>query len=111
MIVKGHDFSNVTLVGIVDADMGLYSGEYQATERMFQQLLQVSGRAGRADKKGKVIIQSHHPMSYVFRYILTNDYKSFFQKELAVRETTFFPPYTTIAKIIVMSKDEDKARN
>ena len=92
MIAKGHDFPNVTLVGILDADMSLYFSDYRSSERTFQLITQVAGRAGRADKKGKVILQTYSPRHYVFRYITSYDYDGFFDKENNTRLVSDFPP-------------------
>lgn len=81
MIAKGHDFQNVTLVGILDADFSLYLSDYRSNERTFQLITQVAGRAGRAGKSGKVIIQTYTPRHYVFRYAASYDYKNFYLKE------------------------------
>lgn len=108
MIAKGHDFPNVTLVGILDADLALYFSDYRSNERTFQLITQVAGRAGREQKAGRVIMQSYNPNHYVFRYAESYDYEGFFDKEANVRETTKFPPYTRIIRLLVLSqKDED----
>ncbi len=111
MIAKGHDFPNVTLVGILDADASLYFSDYRSTERTFQLITQVAGRAGRADKEGKVIVQTYSPNHYVFRYAKEYDYDGFFEKENNARKVTKFPPYTTILRIMVTSTVEDDAIN
>lgn len=108
MIAKGHDFPDVTLVGILDADMSLYHQDYRSNERTFQLVTQVAGRAGRSDKGGKVILQTYAPNHYVYRYAKSYDYEGFFQKENNVRKTTDFPPYTTIIRVLMTSEDEDK---
>lgn len=108
MVAKGHDFPNVTLVGILDADMSLYYSSYMSNERTFQLLTQVSGRAGRAEKQGKVIVQTYTPNHFIFKLIKQNNYKSFFDKEVNTREISKFPPFTTIVRILVRSEDEMK---
>lgn len=108
MVAKGHDFPNVTLVGILDADMSLYYSSYMSNERTFQLLTQVSGRAGRAEKQGKVIVQTYTPNHFIFNLIKQNNYKSFFDKEVNTREISKFPPFTTIVRILVRSEDEMK---
>lgn len=108
MVAKGHDFPNVTLVGILDADMSLYYSSYMSNERTFQLLTQVSGRAGRAEKQGKVIVQTYTPNHFIFKLIKQNNYKMFFDKEVNTREISKFPPFTTIVRILVRSKDEMK---
>lgn len=108
MVAKGHDFPNVTLVGILDADMSLYYSSYMSNERTFQLLTQVSGRAGRAEKQGKVIVQTFTPNHFIFKLIKQNNYKMFFDKEVNTREISKFPPFTTIVRILVRSEDEMK---
>lgn len=108
MVAKGHDFPNVTLVGILDADMSLYYSSYMSNERTFQLLTQVSGRAGRAEKQGKVIVQTYTPNHFIFKLIKQNNYKMFFEKEVNTREISKFPPFTTIVRILVRSEDEMK---
>ena len=108
MIAKGHDFPNVTLVGILDADMSLYFSDYRSSERTFQLITQVAGRAGRADKKGKVILQTYSPRHYVFRYITSYDYDGFFDKENNTRLVSDFPPYTTVIRIMMTGKEEER---
>ncbi len=109
MIVKGHDFKDVTLVGVLDADLSLYYSDYKSIELTFQQITQVAGRAGRESKEGKVIIQTYNPKHYVFRFAVNYDYAGFFDKERNIRETTQFPPYSKIARILVKSVNEEKA--
>ena len=108
MIAKGHDFPNVTLVGILDADMSLYFSDYRSAERTFQLVTQVAGRAGRAAKLGKVILQTYSPNHYVFRFAARYDYDGFFDKENNTRLVSDFPPYTTIMRIMMSGADEDK---
>lgn len=109
MIAKGHDFQNVTLVGILDADFSLYLSDYRSNERTFQLITQVAGRAGRAGKSGKVIIQTYTPRHYVFRYAASYDYKNFYLKEKNTREVTKFPPFTNIVRILITSTSDRKA--
>lgn len=109
MIVKGHDFKDVTLVGVLDADLSLYYSDYKSIELTFQQITQVAGRAGRESKEGKVIIQTYNPNHYVFRFTQSYDYVGFFDKESNIRETTQFPPYSKIARILIKSANEEKA--
>jgi primosomal protein N' (replication factor Y) len=97
MLSKGHDFPNVTLVGVLNADQGLYSADFRAGERLFQQILQVSGRAGRADKAGEVIIQTWHPEHPIFHALARHDFASFADYALAERRETRYPPYTHLA--------------
>jgi len=109
MIVKGHDFPNVTLVGILDADMSLYYEDYHSAERTFQLVTQMSGRAGRADKEGLVILQTYSPRHYIFGFARDNDYEGFYRKEINIREVTAFPPFTKIVRILALSEEEERA--
>ncbi len=111
MIAKGHDFPNVTLVGIVNADMGLHFSDYRAPERAFQLITQVAGRAGRAEKEGKVILQTYTPRHYVYRFASNYDYLGFYAKEINLREVTQFPPYTKIVRLLITSDNRDEAHS
>ena len=106
MIAKGHDFGNVTLVGILEADAALYFSDYRSSERTFQLVTQVAGRAGRAEKQGRVILQTYAPKHYVFRFARTYDYLGFWKKEINTRMVTKFPPFTKVVRILMSSKDE-----
>ncbi len=97
IIAKGHHFPNVTLVGIVDIDQGLFSADFRASERMAQLILQVSGRAGRADTPGEVAIQTHHPEHTLLQALINKDYGEFSKELLHERYETQFPPYTHLA--------------
>ena len=109
MIAKGHDFPDVTLVGILDADLGLYHSDFRSAERTFQLVTQVAGRAGRADKEGKVLLQTFSPSHYVYRFASHYDYPGFFAKENNTRKVTGFPPYSTIVRVLFSSEIEEKA--
>lgn len=109
MIAKGHDFPDVTLVGIVDADMSLHFSDYRSHERTYQLITQVSGRAGRESKTGEVILQTYTPNQYVYRYAINGDYKGFFEKECNLREVTNYPPFTRILRVLVSSQSEELA--
>lgn len=109
MVAKGHDFPNVTLVGIVDADMSLHFADYRSSERTYQLITQVAGRAGRDDKIGKVILQTYTPHHYVYKYAITNDYLNFYKKELNLREVTKYPPFSKLIRVLVQSEDEASA--
>ena len=111
MIAKGHDFPDVTLVGIIDADQSLYQSDYRSPERAFALITQVSGRAGRKDLEGKVILQTYNPRHYVYKFASNYNYKAFYDKEINLRETTKFPPFTTIVRILVSSEKEEIARS
>ena len=107
MIAKGHDFPKVTFVGILDADMSLYIGDYMAIERTFQLVTQVAGRAGRDVLAGRVILQSYSPNHYVFHFASKNDYEGFYRKEINVREVTNFPPFVELVRILLSGENED----
>ncbi|URZ16144.1 primosomal protein N' [Clostridium felsineum] len=106
MIAKGLDFKDVTLVGVVAADLTLNLPDYKASERTFQLLCQVSGRSGRGSKKGKVIIQTYSPESYAIEYSAKNDYKSFFKEEIKLRHDMDYPPFNKLLLLNFSSKDE-----
>ncbi len=109
MIAKGHDFANVTFVGILDVDFALFLDDYRSSERVFQLVTQVAGRAGRAEKKGRVILQTFVPNHYVFKFAKNNNYLGFYEKECNAREVTQFPPFTKIVRILVSSEDDKLA--
>ena len=97
MLAKGHDFPNITLVGILNADQGIYGSDFRAPEIMLQRIIQVSGRAGRADRHGEVLIQTWHPGHPVFKALKTHDYNSFAEQELQQRKAANYPPYCHFA--------------
>ncbi len=109
MIAKGHDFPNVTLVGILDADMSLYFSDFRALERTYQLITQVAGRSGRAGASGKVVLQTFNPQNSVLKFAINYDYEGFFNREIMLRKASHFPPYADILRIMVESEDEDKA--
>lgn len=106
MIAKGHDFEDVLLVGIVDADQSLYQSDYRSIERTFQLITQVAGRAGRSSTQGRVILQTYSPRHYVYRFATNYDYKGFFKKEANLRKVTNFPPYARIVRILFTHENE-----
>ena len=106
MIAKGHDFPNVTLVGILEGDAALFMSEYNASETTFQLITQVAGRAGRAEKQGKVIMQTYLPNHYVMKFAKTYDYTHFYDYEIGVRRESMFPPYTKLIRILVSSYED-----
>ncbi|PKK95743.1 MAG: primosomal protein N', partial [Tenericutes bacterium HGW-Tenericutes-4] len=108
MIAKGHDFPLVTLVGIVDADLSLHFTDYRATERTFELITQVSGRAGRDNKSGKIILQTYSPKHYVYTYSKNYDYLGFYEKEINLRKVTKFPPFSKIVRILISGEKEEK---
>ncbi len=105
MIAKGHDFPRVTLVGVVDADVGLGIPDFRAAERTFQLLTQVSGRAGRADLPGEVILQSHLPDHYALERACAQDYAAFYEREMEFRRTMGYPPTTALINVLLRSAD------
>lgn len=109
MIAKGHDFPSVTLVGILDADMSLHFSDYRSGERTFQLITQVSGRSGRAEEKGKVVLQTYSPENYILRYAVNYDYCGFFKNEVEIRKATQFPPYSLICRIMVTGTEDKTA--
>ncbi len=111
MIAKGHDFPNVTLVGILEADSALYFSDYRSSERTFQLVTQVAGRAGRADKKGRVILQTYSPRHYVFVFARNYDYEGFWKKEINARKVTKFPPFTKLVRVLVAAPLEEEVVN
>ena len=109
MIAKGLDFPNVTLVGVINADTGLWVPDYNSSERTFELLTQVAGRAGRAEKKGEVLIQSYNPDHYAITLAKTQDYEKFYGYEMRVRHEGNYPPYFYTVLISVASKKEQNA--
>ncbi len=106
MIAKGHDFPNVTLVGILDADMSLHFSDYRSGERTYQLLTQVAGRSGRAENKGKVVLQTYSPQNPVLKFAMDYDYEGFFEREVAIRKATKFPPFALIIRVLVEATEE-----
>src|SRR5439155_23431620 len=100
MIAKGLDFPNVTLVGVVDADVGINLPDFRASERCFQLLSQVAGRAGRGPKGGRVIIQTRAPSHHAVRYAVTHDYQTFIKEEISGRQSPPYPPAVRLANIV-----------
>lgn len=111
MISKGLDFKNVTLVGVLAADMSINLPDYRAAERTFQIITQVAGRAGRGEKQGKVIIQTYNPDHYSLEYAINYDYEGFYEKEFTVRALMKYPPFGKILLINGISKKEDLLKN
>ncbi|WP_297992264.1 primosomal protein N' [uncultured Clostridium sp.] len=107
MISKGLDFKNVTLVGILAADMSINIPDYRASERTFQIITQVAGRAGRGEKQGNVIIQTYTPDHYSLKYAINYDYEGFYEREFTVRALMKYPPFGKILLINAISKKED----
>lgn len=109
MLAKGHNFPNLTLVGIVDADFGLAGGDLRASERTFQLLQQVAGRAGRYDKKGSAYIQTYSPQNNVIQALQTGDRPLFMQTEISARQMLSMPPFGRLAGVIISAKQENLA--
>lgn len=108
MITKGHDFHNVTLVGVVHADQSLHIPDFRSSERSFQLLTQVAGRAGRGKVPGLVILQTNNMDHYVYNFVRTHDYQRFYQQELSVRKRLHFPPFTRLAALAIEGEDEQQ---
>jgi len=106
MITKGHDFPNVTLVGVIYADLSIHIPDFRSAERSFQLLTQVAGRAGRGRVPGLVIIQTFSPNHYVFEFVKEHDYQGFSEKELALREKLNYPPFTRMVALEIESDHE-----
>ena len=109
MIAKGHDIPNVTLVGVVLADIGLSIPDFRASERSFQLLTQAAGRAGRGDTPGEVIVQTLNPEHYAVRLAAEQDYETFYKKELEFRKWLRYPPFAAFANIIVRATSQEEA--
>ena len=109
MIAKGHDFPLVTLVGVVQADIGLYSPSYRASENTFELLAQAVGRAGRSSRIGEAIIQTYNANNYAITFGASQDYEGFYEKEMETRRIGKLPPYVYLVVIRVKSKVEEKA--
>lgn len=106
MIVKGHDFPKVTLVGILAADMSLHTGDYRASERTFQLLTQAAGRAGRGSLAGEVVIQTYQPDHYAVVHAAAQDYEGFYEEEIAYRDLMMYPPVANMLAVLILSDDE-----
>ncbi len=109
MIVKGHDFPNVTLVGVLAADMSLHISDYHAAERTFELLTQAAGRAGRGTLPGQVVIQTYDPAHYAITCARTQDYEQFYEKEIVYRSMLRYPPAANMLLILITSEKEERA--
>ncbi|HEU4877060.1 MAG TPA: primosomal protein N', partial [Sphingomicrobium sp.] len=109
LITKGYHFPNLTLVGVVDADLGLQGGDLRAAERSFQQIQQVAGRAGRGDKPGRVLVQTHDPDAPVIAALIGGDAAGFYAAETEARREAAMPPFGRLAAIIISSEDKTEA--
>lgn len=108
MIVKGHDFPGVTLVGVLAADLSLNRSDYRAAERTFQLLTQAAGRAGRGERPGEVVIQTYQPEHYSVVYAANQDYKGFYREEIAYRELLGYPPVEHMLAVLVVSRVQEE---
>jgi len=109
MIAKGHDIHGVTLVGVIGADFALGLPDFRAAERVFQLLTQVSGRAGRGDLIGKVLVQTYHPDHYAIQFAAKHDYPGFVAKEMQYRQWMHYPPYAVLANVVIQSEKLEEA--
>jgi primosomal protein N' (replication factor Y) len=110
MIAKGHDFHNVTLVGVVSVDAGLALPDFRAAERTFQLITQVAGRAGRGELPGRVLIQTFHPHHYALRHACAQDYEGFFEEEIHHRKSMSYPPFVALASLLIHGDDLGRAQ-
>jgi len=109
MLAKGHDFQRVTLVGVISADSSLHLPDFRAAERTFQLLTQVAGRAGRGDLPGRVLIQTYYPEHYAIQDAVRQDYASFFEREMHFRRMMQYPPFASLANVIIRDSNLEKA--
>ena len=110
MIAKGLDYPNITLVGVLNADTMLNLPDFRASERTYQLLTQVSGRAGRHEKPGKVIIQTYNPTHYAIEDVQKNDYLTFYHKEMQFRKLGKYPPYYYLINFTIAHKNMKKVQ-
>ena len=110
MVAKGHDFPYITLVGIICADISFSFPDFRSSERMFQLLLQVSGRAGRGESPGQVILQTYNPEHFIISAATKQDYPSFYETEIRFREKLKYPPFSRLIQIKLSGKDSEKTR-
>ncbi|HET9459804.1 MAG TPA: primosomal protein N', partial [Sphingomicrobium sp.] len=109
LVTKGYHFPNLTLVGVIDADLGLQGGDLRAAERSFQQIQQVAGRAGRGDKAGRVFVQTHDPKAPVIAALVSGDAPGFYAAETEARRDAAMPPFGRLAAIIVSAESAGEA--
>ncbi len=110
MLAKGHDFPNVTLVGVVSVDAGLALPDFRAAERTFQLITQVAGRAGRGDCPGQVLVQTYHPNHYALRHACAQDYDGFYEEEIRHRQNHGYPPFVALSSLLVHGADLSRVR-
>ena len=111
MVAKGLDFPDVTLVGVIAADTALNLPDYRSSEKTFQLITQVAGRAGRGQRKGKVIVQTYQPEHYSIQYASRHDYKGFYDEEITIRKQFNYPPFSHIIRILISGEDEKSVIN
>jgi len=109
MLAKGHDFPNVTFVGVISVDAGLALPDFRAAERTFQLITQVAGRAGRGDRPGRVLIQTYHPDHYALRHAVAQDYTGFYNEEIRHRRNHQYPPFVALALLLTRHNDANRA--
>jgi primosomal protein N' (replication factor Y) len=109
MLAKGHDFPNVTFVGVISVDAGLALPDFRAAERTFQLITQVAGRAGRGDRPGRVLIQTYHPHHYALRHAVAQDYLGFYNEEIRHRRNHQYPPFVALALLLTRHNDANRA--
>jgi len=109
MLAKGHDFPNVTFVGVISVDAGLALPDFRAAERTFQLITQVAGRAGRGDRPGRVLIQTYHPHHYALKHAVQQDYLGFYNEEIRHRRNHQYPPFVALALLLTRHKDANRA--
>jgi primosomal protein N' (replication factor Y) len=110
MLAKGHDYPNVTLVGVVSVDLGLALPDFRSAERTFQLLTQVAGRAGRGDRAGQVLIQTYHPHHYALLHASAQDYQGFYDEEIKHRQNLAYPPFVSLASLLIHGTDLGRVR-
>jgi len=109
MLAKGHDFPNVTFVGVISVDTGLALPDFRAAERSFQLITQVAGRAGRGDRPGRVLIQTYHPHHYALRHAVAQDYLGFYNEEIRHRRNHQYPPFVALALLLTRHAEANRA--
>ena len=109
MLAKGHDFPNVTFVGVISVDAGIALPDFRAAERTFQLITQVAGRAGRGDRPGRVFIQTYHPHHYALKHAVAQDYAGFYNEEIRHRRNHQYPPFVALALLLTRHKDANRA--
>jgi len=108
MVAKGHDFPNVTLVGVVDADNSLNFPDFRSAERTFSLLVQVAGRSGRGERSGRVMVQTYSPDHYALQCASRHDYQAFYEQEIAFRQPLGYPPFGHLVNLVLTGNDPDK---